>query len=151
MIKVLNKDQRSIVQIAMTILGKKAMKVKKLEDELGLSTASTDALLSRAGLVRDAIEGPVTKPVHLTFSLRRTLAQGLDLYLEEVGGTADDELELGIPTDASMAKADAIRYALARLVGEQRELGDADDQAIVEPDDAAEADADADDLDLAEA
>lgn len=120
--KVLTPGQREIVRIAMALLTKKAGKVKKLEDELELSTASTDALISRTELVLDALKTALTKPVHLTFALRRTLAQGLLVYMIEVEGTAEDELELAIDTGSSNAKLAQVRQ-LAELVSEQRAIG----------------------------
>lgn len=120
--KVLKPEQRGIVRIAMALLTKKAEKVKKLEEELALSTASTDALISRVGLVLDALKTALTKPIHLTFALRRTLAQGLLLYMVEVEGTVEDELELAIDTDSSHAKLAQVRQ-LAELVSEQHAIG----------------------------
>ena len=114
--------QREIVRIATGLLVKKCEKAKKLLEELQLPTADLDALWSRVGLVADAIGVPEKDAVHLTFALCQTLYQGLQMYLDEITDTIDDELKLGIDTEGSKAKIDEIK-ALAAQIAEQRNLG----------------------------
>lgn len=158
--KVLSPAQREIVRVAMAILSKKATKVRKLEEALALSTSSTDALLLRVELVLDAIGGRAEAPVYLTYALRQTLRHGLDLYLEEVEGTAEDEATLGIDTRGSDKLALSIKQ-LHALVADQHTLSaeiagvdtaddDAIDDAIVDEAHAEAGDEAEDEMEVAE-
>jgi len=116
--------QREIVRIAMALLTKQAEKAQKLLTALNLPTMDVDTMLSRAGIATDAMDGHVELPVQLGLALRGIVRQGLLMFLEEVEGTKEDELKLGIDIEGSSAKADEIR-ALAAMLAEQGSFSDA--------------------------
>lgn len=129
--------QREIARIAMALLTKQAEKAVKLNNALQLPTEHAEGLLSRCGVIIDATNGHAEHPVNLGLAARGTLRQGLAMYLEEVEGTAKDELTLGIDTDASAQKADEIK-ALFAMVAEQQNFADAIIERIVENHDEIE-------------
>jgi hypothetical protein len=129
--------QREIARIAMALLSKQAEKAVKINNALQLPTEHAEGLLSRCGVIVDAMNGHAEHAVTLGLAARGTLRQGLAMYLEDVEGTAEDELALGIDTDASAQKADEIKAMFAMIV-EQQSFGDALTEHIAENHDEIE-------------